>query len=670
MKKYYLSVLVIAAASIEGTQAWAPPSSRCNIRQKRVHHYRPRSGGNWEDDTKSSRNDNSVTDYVPPWREPEAMMNNTPEEFKQRGPTPFDPFAPSSTDNFRKPYGSTPQNNMPPPPPPPPPPPVMRNDSTVRMPFQNVSTDEFRRPHGTPSGANMPPPPRPTQPPPPQQRAVRNDNTVRMPFQNVSNDEFRRPHGMPSGGNMSPPPRPTVTKQPFQTSSTDDFKRSQDTSSGVGAPQQTIYQKPASKLQNPPVDGVIDASWTRPTEMPASVKRFFDQQAAMAKASVTSLSDAAINAQIRSTDSFDTTPSFSPAIPSAEVTASSYVQTSSPPLPTYAENAPSQATPPINMAEHELQQWDQKMTTAQANSKKILLRGMSLRDPPGDSREHPELLARAMVIIFSTIATRHLHLINGISPVLASSAITLLTSTCIDRRLGQAALCGSLAGMSGMHLVPNLTMTALLGVATTASYEVLIRINNLCSGIGGRIGASAFLATSAMAKYQGIRFVGRKMRRGLWSSAGLSSIATTMVIYHAIGAALTILLRQSSDIDGAADPVRGSSVVGLIGSVCLQNPMAILALYGGTFVGMSLPSRLTNGNAPGKRRQGRPQSALSLVGSFSAAGAMAGLIHAYSIHSGYFTRGWGGKIGLCAFAGTWAYRGIGNMVEFVNQSQK
>mmetsp|Transcript_7778 Transcript_7778/g.12151 ORF Transcript_7778/g.12151 Transcript_7778/m.12151 type:complete len:177 (+) Transcript_7778:100-630(+) len=119
MKIYYLSVLVIAAASIEGTQAWAPPSSRCNIRQKRIHHYRPRNGGNWEDDTKSSRNDNSVTDYIPPWRQPEAMINNTPEEFKQRGPTPFDPFAPSSTDNFRKPYGSTPQNNMPPPPPPP-----------------------------------------------------------------------------------------------------------------------------------------------------------------------------------------------------------------------------------------------------------------------------------------------------------------------------------------------------------------------------------------------------------------------------------------------------------------------------------------------------------------------------------------------------------------------
>jgi hypothetical protein len=98
--------------------------------------------------------------------------------------------------------------------------------------------------------------------------------------------------------------------------------------------------------------------------------------------------------------------------------------------------------------------------------------------------------------------------------------------------------------------------------------------------------------------------------------------------------------------------------------------MAALALYGGTFVGMSLPSRLINGNTPGKPRLAKPQSALSLFGSFTAAGAIAGLVHAFTIHSGYFNRGWGGKVGVCAFAGTWAYRGFGNMAEYVNQRQK
>ncbi len=207
MKDHHVLLLLGAGACIEGTSAWAPhPSSRCNMRQSTRHHNRRPgpSRGNWEDDTKSSRNDHSVTDYVPPWREPEAMMNNTPEEFKRRGPTPFDPFAPST------------------------------------------STDDFRKPYGTP--ACTPPPPR-GPPPPPPPPIVRNDNTVRMNFQTVSNDEFRRPHGMPSGFYMPPPPRPTVTKQSFQTSTTDDFRRSSDTASGIGAPQQTIYQRPTPKIR-------------------------------------------------------------------------------------------------------------------------------------------------------------------------------------------------------------------------------------------------------------------------------------------------------------------------------------------------------------------------------------------------------------------------------------
>jgi hypothetical protein len=512
----------------------------------------------------------------------------------------------------------------------------------------NNTPEEFKR-HNTP---------------PPSSPPIRNGNgnTGRMNFQMVSTDEFRKPHGMPASYKPPPPPRHTVHKQPFQTSTTDDFRRSSDTSSGVGAPQQAIYQK----LQTPPLDGVIDA-WIQPSPMPASVKRFFDQQAAKAKSSVTSLSDAAIDAQIRSLDSIDTTPSFAPAVPSSQVIMSSYMQASSPPLPKDVDVY--RATPPINLAEGDLHQYDKKMETTQTKSKRILLRGMTLRDPPGDSKEHPELLSRAVVIMFSTLATRHLHLVNGLSPVLASSAITLLTSTCIDRRLGQAALCGSLAGMSGIHLVPNLSMTALLGLITTVTYEILIGINNLFSGIGGRVGATAFLATSVMAKYQSVRFIGRKLRRGVWSNAGLSSIATTMVIYHAVGAALTILLRESSDDSGAADPVRGSSVIGLIGSIFLKNPTAALALYGGSFVGMSLPSRLMHGNAPGKPKLGKTQSALSLFGSFTAAGAIAGLVHALTIHSGYWPRGWGGKAGLCAFAGCWAYRGLGNLTQFINNER-
>ncbi|KAL3772011.1 hypothetical protein ACHAWO_008183 [Cyclotella atomus] len=291
------------------------------------------------------------------------------------------------------------------------------------------------------------------------------------------------------------------------------------------------------------------------------------------------------------------------------------------------------------------------------------------RDPPAVSPDFPTLLTRVTVTILSALATWYLHLFNGYSPVLASSAITLLISTCLDRRLGQAAFCGSFAGMSGGHLAPNFSMAMLLGALTSISYEVLIHIKNFSFGIGGRLGATAFLATSLLAKYQRVAFVGRKIRRGLWKG-GLQSTVATMMIYHAIGAAATILLRESSDDSAAADPVRASSVIGLLGALFLKDPTATLALYGGSFVGMSLPSRLMYGNAPGKAKIAQPQSAVGLVASFAGAGLIAGLIHGVSIHWGYWNGGWGGKAGLCAFAACWIYRGFGNMYEMASNRSR
>lgn len=204
------------------------------------------------------------------------------------------------------------------------------------------------------------------------------------------------------------------------------------------------------------------------------------------------------------------------------------------------------------------------------------------RDPPGVSSEFPLTLTRVGVTILSTLATWYLHVNNGYSPVLASSAITLLVSTCLDRRLGQAAFCGTFAGMSGAFMAPTYSAAMLLGLLTSMSYEVLIHTKNFCLGIGGRLGATAFLATAALARYQGVSSVGRKLRRAVWSTKGggspLSGVVMTMMAFHAIGAIATIFLRESSDDSGAADPVRASSVVGLLGALFLKDPTAVLAL--------------------------------------------------------------------------------------------
>ena len=53
-----------------------------------------------------------------------------------------------------------------------------------------------------------------------------------------------------------------------------------------------------------------------------------------------------------------------------------------------------------------------------------------------------------------------------------------------------------------------------------------------------------------------------------------------MIAFHMIGAVGTILLRECSEDDGAADPVRASSVVGLLGSLFLRDPTSLVGLYG------------------------------------------------------------------------------------------
>ena len=317
-----------------------------------------------------------------------------------------------------------------------------------------------------------------------------------------------------------------------------------------------------------------------------------------------------------------------------------------------------------------------------------------IRDPPGVSSDYPLLPTRIIITVLSTIATWYLHVHNSHSPVLASSSLSLLVSTCLDRRLGQAALCGSFAGMCSSHLVRDWSMATTLGVLTSVCYEIVIHVNNLCLGIGGRLGVTAFMATSVLAKHNGISIVAAAAaRRGLRRSSSSSSVLLrksggggaigtsgsilgdpilfSMIIFHMLGAIATIFLRESSDDSAAADPVRASSVVGLLGSLLLKDPTVVLAVYGGSFVGMSLPSRLIHGNSPpsGQRLQ-QSQTPLSLFGSFAGAGALAGVFHALTIRHGYWNGGWGGKAGLCAFVGCWTYRGLANTIEFIQSKTR
>ena len=289
-----------------------------------------------------------------------------------------------------------------------------------------------------------------------------------------------------------------------------------------------------------------------------------------------------------------------------------------------------------------------------------------LKDPKGIAEDFPLSSARVAVTVGATYFTWYAQQV-GHSNVLASAAVTLCCSMFFDKRLGQAAFCGSFAGMCSNSLVGDTKWALILGVLTSVCFEILIHTKKLFLGVGGRLGATAFIATSIVSAAQQI-------------STGVSTdsirIPTSfspilkMMFWHAVGSASTIALREASDESAAADPVRASAVIGLLAALVLKDKAAALGVYGGSFVGMSLPSRLMYGILPGKLKEGAilpTPSAFKLLSAFAIAGCLGGLFHGYTAEIGWWSGAWGGKAGLFAFAGCLLFRGFGKLRALVMQ---
>ena len=96
------------------------------------------------------------------------------------------------------------------------------------------------------------------------------------------------------------------------------------------------------------------------------------------------------------------------------------------------------------------------------------------------------------------------------------------------------------------------------------------------------------------------------------------------------------------------DPVRASAWIGLVGGLALGD-MDALALLGGSWTGMNAPSRMFSGY-----NLGSPAVKLMrILGAFSVAAAMGGILHASVLTLDlYAGTSWGGVPGLCSFTGT------------------
>jgi hypothetical protein len=231
--------------------------------------------------------------------------------------------------------------------------------------------------------------------------------------------------------------------------------------------------------------------------------------------------------------------------------------------------------------------------------------------------------------------------------------------------LGQAAMCGTFAGMSSAAvLLPTRQLAITLGLITSLLFEIIIHTRNAYLGMGGRLGLTAFIGVNALALYRGVSVV---------SSSGAAPWLA-MAGFGALGSMATIALREASDDSAAADPVRAAGVVGLLGALLVGvypgfTEQAALATYQGAFAGMSLPSRLMRGRVPGASQKqaaaSYTPSAARLLVSFGITGALGGLVHALTIYKGWWSGGWGGKAGFCAFVGVLLYRGLSKTTSLV-----
>jgi hypothetical protein len=219
----------------------------------------------------------------------------------------------------------------------------------------------------------------------------------------------------------------------------------------------------------------------------------------------------------------------------------------------------------------------------------------------------------------------------------------------------------------------------MLAVATltAALYEIVIHRYKRWLGLGGRLGFVAWLASNIAAILHGSPHPALHIPVTLsaWIAIVKASPAFYACTCAALGSVATITLREYAEVsnsdNGMQDPVRAATTVGIIASLCLGifglDSFGACVVLGGAFSGMSLPSRLLKGVVPGRKKR-NPPGPLAIVVYYAAAGALGGLIHALSVPLNWWTGGiWGGKSGVCAFAGVLIFRGLEKIVYWIRE---
>jgi hypothetical protein len=221
--------------------------------------------------------------------------------------------------------------------------------------------------------------------------------------------------------------------------------------------------------------------------------------------------------------------------------------------------------------------------------------------------------------------------------VVASSLVGLIGGLLLPS-LAVAIYCGSFAGM-----VSSLLVSDMLSIITIGIFAGLLYVfgSETFKGFGGKLGATAYFATLLSSIF--FDTIGETM------TGGLITFQYEVFIAFIVGSVGTYFMNEQYKL-GA---VVSSSLLGIIFGLILPNIFLngnslAVALFCGTFIGMSTTSKLTTRT------------------SVLIASVIGTIIYLYT--APYFA-GLGGKLGLIAFGSTIATAGIYNFKSHIKPNK-
>jgi len=235
--------------------------------------------------------------------------------------------------------------------------------------------------------------------------------------------------------------------------------------------------------------------------------------------------------------------------------------------------------------------------------------------------------------VFSSYYMNHSF---SLGPVVASSLVGLIGGLLIPS-LAVPIYCGSFAGMVSSLLASDPLSIIMIGTFAGLFY---ISGSETFKGFGGKLGATAYFATLLVSifhdKFSNIM------------NGGTINIQYDVFIVFIIGSLGTYFINDRYNIG----VVTASSLLGLTFGLILPNVFfngsaLAVALFCGTFIGMSTTSKLEN------------------WASVILASAIGTIIYLYT--APYFA-GLGGKLGLIAFGSTITTAGINNFKAYISKN--